>query len=157
MRAWHFVFGSVVVAGLVLGFAVLRTAETRSSSTVAPPHIYANRKPPAGHRVHQLVPSQPRRARVKPRTLRLGAPQTRSAKAPSVNVKRHPSTLRDRSAYDAPPPPPAEPTLSPEVAAIVNGPDPCVTNPPSTLDECAEMSTAAAMDACIQYRVDCYG
>jgi hypothetical protein len=151
MRIWHVALGSLTVVALTFTFAIRHAAESESKSAAQSTPVY---RAPALRPTPAPAPTpaaSPRMVPVKPHELSLGHPQTQSLQPQRPSIGRPP-------AYDPPPAAPGPPpTIPADIAAMADGPDPCVTDPPSSLDECARMQSAASMDACIQYRVDCYG
>jgi hypothetical protein len=152
MRVWHVVLGSLALVALVFMFALHRAADPGSASVAKPTPAY---RAPAPARTPApaaaAAPASRRMVPVKPYALGLGRPRVQSATAARQSAGR-------RAAYDPPPVAPGPPpTIPADIAAEADGPDVCVTDPPKSLDECARMLSAESMDACIQYRVDCYG
>ena len=157
MRVWHVALGSLALVALVLTVAMHRAANTGSESVAEPTPVYhapasaaaPAAAPPASSR---SIPVKPHALRVKPQRLQLGHPRVRSA---TVAPVYDPAPI-------APGPPPAPDIPAPPDVSLPNvpgsdGPSPCETDPPKSLDECANMPTAGSTEACIQYRVDCYG
>ena len=161
MRRWHVVLliGSLALAAVVLGFAIRSSADTARRAAAASKkadaatavYVAADRealgtRPASGERQYRPLTPHP----LTPHRLKHQDPRLRSA----TRANRG----RPGSSDFAPPlPSEPEPTIPPDIAAVADGPDPCQTDPPPTLDECARMLSAQSMLDCIQYRVDCYG
>jgi hypothetical protein len=154
VRVWHVALGSLALVALVLVFGMRHAADAGSESVLEPTRLYRTLPPtpaPVRPAPPRSVPVKASRLRVKPQRLHLGNPRVQTA--PRVR------SARTAPAYDPPPVAPGPPpTLDIPVAPYVEeGPDVCKTDPPDSLDECAERTSAASMEACVQYYVDCYG
>jgi hypothetical protein len=163
MRGRHAILlvGTLIVVGALLGFAVHQTrtasqraaeasAQSRAATAVMIADAKLRRKYEVKARPWRVAPQiqAPRGMRVKPHTLSLGRPATR----PTPQVDSAPAMPGPGPTLNIPAPPDI---ALPDVPDP--GPDPCETDPPDSLDECADMPTVGSMNACIQYRVDCYG
>jgi hypothetical protein len=164
MRRWHvaLLIGSLALAAIVLAFAAHQSSNTArraaeaSSKAAAETAVIvaADKETPTPH-----VRTQ-RRYRPVGDAYRLAAAHGLRLQRPA-RVR----STRAARAYDPPPAPPGPaPTLdvpaTPDVPALDvpdPGPDVCQTDPPDSLDACADRPTAGSMLACIQYYVDCYG
>lgn len=153
------VFASLSVAGLLLGFGFVRASENRSQ--VLATHTYAAPRAPGGkplptRRAVRVRPSF-ERATVTPRPLHLAHPMRPSApKGTASRAPRRdaaPNAPGEAPILDIPTPPEVPDPVIPGS----DGPDPCVTDPPDSLDSCLDRPTAGSMAACINYRATCYG
>lgn len=163
MRRRHAVLllGTLIAVGAVLAFAVHQTtatsqraAEASAQSKAATAIMIAQNKQRQAYeaqarRWRPAEPEQPRGPRVKPHALSLSGPVTR----PTARLDSPPAMPGPEPLPDIPAPPDVPDLSLPEDP----GPDPCQTDPPDSLDECADRPTVGSMEACIQYRVDCYG
>jgi hypothetical protein len=149
---------SLALAALVVGFAARQNAGTARRARAASAKTQAATAVMVAAAKEQAAaaPTAPRDVPVTPRGLRI--------KPYVLNTRPAPKRVT-RVSESAPEAPGPEPTLDvpapPDIPTIdlpgSDQPDPCVTDPPSTLDECADMPTLGSMEACVRYRVDCYG
>jgi hypothetical protein len=163
MRPWHFVFASLALAAVVFSFGFLHR-ETGAESVSGQAWIYsahARASTPALRvSVRKVaVRHRPDGIPVKRTVLRVGGPQVQSA--PTAGRKAAPSPADDEPPVAPGPGPTLDIPAPPEIAMPsvpgADGPDPCETDPPESLDACFDRPTAGSIDACLQYRIDCYG